>query len=83
MSMESAKSFVERMKTDEDFRNKVNECKDGETRMALVRQKGFDFTEEEVKQFSKELSDEVLDALAGGGCGHFLVDGNQICRVVW
>lgn len=29
MSLESAKAFVERMKTDEDFGKKINECKDG------------------------------------------------------
>jgi len=83
MSLESAKSFVERMETDEDFRNMVNKCKDSEARKALVRQEGFDFTAEEIKQFSAQLSDEALDAVVGAGCGHFIIDGTNLCRVVW
>lgn len=50
MSMESAKLFVERIKNDEDFRNRVNECKDNETRKAFVSQQGFDFTGEDIEQ---------------------------------
>jgi len=35
MSMESAKAYIERMKTDEDFRKKVTECKDTDTRKTI------------------------------------------------
>lgn len=68
MSVESAKAFVKKMKTDEDFYKKVNGCKDAEERKAFVKKGGFDFTAEELKKVSESLSDEELDAVAGGGC---------------
>jgi predicted ribosomally synthesized peptide with nif11-like leader len=37
MSIESAKAFLERMKTDEDFAQKVTACKDAETLRSLVQ----------------------------------------------
>ncbi|MEQ8167563.1 MAG: Nif11-like leader peptide family natural product precursor [Candidatus Eremiobacterota bacterium] len=83
MSLESAKAFVEKINTDEDFRNKVTGFKDTESRMAFVKSQGFDFTADDIKSAKGELSDELLDAIAGGGCGNFLMDGSQICRVVW
>lgn len=68
MSIESAKSFFERIKTDEEFAKKVKECKDAEARMAFVKAAGFDFTVEEIKGIQGKLSDDELDAVAGGGC---------------
>jgi len=68
MSVESAKQFIEKMKTDEAFAQKVKECKDSEARMTFVKESGFDFTTEEVKGLQGELSDDELDAVAGGGC---------------
>ncbi len=66
MSIESAKLFVERMKTDEDFAKAVTECKDAEARMTFVKTAGFDFTPTEIKTVNEELSDTDLDAIAGG-----------------
>ena len=67
MSMESAKSFIERVNTDEDFAQKVSECKDPESRMTFVKSQGFDFTGEEVRIASWELRDEELEQVAGSG----------------
>ncbi len=83
MSLESAKSFVEKMKIDENFRNKVTECKDQESRMAFVKSQGFDFTADDITLAKGELGDDVLDTIAGGGCGNFIMDGDRVCRVVW
>ncbi|MEQ8192203.1 MAG: Nif11-like leader peptide family natural product precursor [Candidatus Eremiobacterota bacterium] len=66
MSMESAKAFMERMKTDEDFRNKVNECKDQEARKALVISEGYNFTKDDIELMKAELSDDVLSEVSGG-----------------
>jgi len=65
--MESAKAFVERMKTNEDFRKKVTECKDNEARKAFVLKEGFDFTLEDLKACNGELSDEEAEGIVGGG----------------
>ena len=81
MSMESAKAFMERMKTDEDFRNNVTACKDGETRMKYVEEAGFDFTAEDMELVRAELSDEDITAISGGEqvCGilppYFYIEG--------
>jgi len=69
MSIVSAKAFVEKMKTDEEFNKQVNACKDAEERMAFVKGAGFDFTAEEIKEATEALSDDELDAVAGGKSG--------------
>ena len=48
MSIESARLFLHRMKTDEDFARKINSCKDFGARWNLIRAAGFDFTAEEI-----------------------------------
>jgi predicted ribosomally synthesized peptide with nif11-like leader len=62
--MESAKAFIEKMNTDEDFRKKVTECKDNEARKAFVLKEGYDFTADDLKL--EELSDSELGELAAG-----------------
>ncbi len=66
MSIESAKSFLDRMHTDEEFAEKVTACKDAETRFAFIKKEGFDCTVAEISSLRGELSDEELDAVAGG-----------------
>ena len=70
MSVESAKAYIEKVKTDEEFRNKIAATTDKEERAAILKAEGFDFTEEDVNAISSdELSDEELDKVAGGyGC---------------
>jgi predicted ribosomally synthesized peptide with nif11-like leader len=66
MSSESAKAFVEKMKTDADFAKKVMECKGKEAREAFVKNAGFDFSVEDLKTSKAELTDEELELVAGG-----------------
>ena len=66
MSIEAAKSFIDRMKTDDEFSKKVTACKDAEKRMAFVQQQGFNCTPTEIKQVGQELSEEELENVAGG-----------------
>ena len=65
MSVQSAKSFIEKVKTDEGFAKKLKECKDEEARMVFAKASGFNFTVEEIRS-EGELSDNDLDAVAGG-----------------
>ncbi len=69
MSIESANEFVERMKTDEDFRKECSEKSSPEERMAFVTAAGFDFTKEELETVhaKMQLTDEELDKLSGSG----------------
>jgi len=66
MSIESAKKFMVRIKTDEEFALKISECKAKEARMEAVKAAGFDFTPEELADVNSELSDDELDQVAGG-----------------
>ncbi len=72
MSIESAKAFLERMKTDEDFRNSVGEIGTAEERLEYVKKAGFDFTKDEIANLKDELSDDDMDNISGG----ILVDGH-------
>jgi predicted ribosomally synthesized peptide with nif11-like leader len=66
MSLESAKSFIERMKNDEDFRKKVVECKSSEARKAFALKEGFDFSVHDLKACTGELSEEELNNVSAG-----------------
>lgn len=81
MSVESAKAFIEKVKSDEEFAKKVMECKDADGRLALSKDAGFDFTTEEITEVGSELDDGELDAVAGAGscrCTSWLHEGNVI-----
>lgn len=67
MSLESAKEFVERMMSDQEFNRQVSEFESAEDRMAFVKDQGFDFTPEEVKSVADGLSEADLDSMTGGG----------------
>ena len=67
MSIESAKSYIERMKTDKEFAEKVMAFKDTEARTAFVKAAGFDFTINEIKEEISELTDNDLEFISGGG----------------
>ncbi len=73
MSIESAKAFMEKVATDEDFRKEVGEIATAEERMAFVTAAGFDFTKGELENVCEKmpLTDDELELLAGGGipCG--------------
>jgi predicted ribosomally synthesized peptide with nif11-like leader len=55
MSIESAKAYMERMRTDPTFRSRVNECEDPAANWTYLRENGFDFTVDEFKLAQKEV----------------------------
>ena len=67
MSIESATAFIERLKTDEAFRDRVKAAEDKEARIALVKEEGFDFSDVDIRAVEEELTEVELDAVAGGG----------------
>jgi predicted ribosomally synthesized peptide with nif11-like leader len=66
MSIESAKAFIERMKTDSEFASKLTACVDAQARMRLVEAAGFDFTAEEMDATKRELTDRELNRFTVG-----------------
>jgi predicted ribosomally synthesized peptide with nif11-like leader len=67
VSIESAKAFIERMKTDEDFANKAMQCKDADARMAFASAAGYGFTPDDMNILHGEMTDSELDVVTGGG----------------
>lgn len=50
MSVESAVSYIKRMREDDDFRHKLNQSEDEDANWAFIRESGYDFTMSEFKQ---------------------------------
>ncbi len=69
MSLDQARAFLEKMKSDEAFRNRIFAIEDVDARLVAASEAGFEFTEEEVKEVHSELSDDELDQAAGGAYG--------------
>lgn len=71
MSQESAKAFYEKLQQDEELAHKVQNLKNQEAIKEYIKNElGYDFTLEEIQQVifenNPELSDEELEAVAGG-----------------
>jgi len=75
MSMEQARRFIERIKTDEAFRKKLAAVEDVAERMNMAREEGYDCTAEEIEKISMELEDTDLDGVAAAK----LLCRNMIC----
>jgi len=66
MSLESAREFMEKYKTDTQLSAKLAETKDASEKMAIAQAAGFDFSHEELAKLNEELSEAELDAVVGG-----------------
>ncbi|KJR42545.1 bacteriocin [Candidatus Magnetoovum chiemensis] len=75
MSLESAKSFIKKMREDAEFRSKVDAAANDDERRKFVKAAGFDFSKEDLKMISPgvvhktiegELSEADLEKVAGG-----------------
>lgn len=81
MSIESAKAYMERLKTDEEFGNVIKTTPDRGVRMAFIESKGFDWDEGDITAALSEMSDEELEAVGGGACR--MPGGVAKCGVAW
>ncbi len=71
MSLDQARAFIEKMKSDEAFRNRIMAIEDVAERFVLIKNEGFDCSEVEIKELAGELSDDELDKAAGGAYKDF------------
>ncbi|WP_449258991.1 Nif11-like leader peptide family natural product precursor [Chlorobium limicola] len=67
MSVEHAKAFIEKMKTDEAFREQIMAIETPEERLKAIGAAGFDCTGEEINEVSGELQNRE----GGAGGVHF------------
>ncbi len=66
MSLDQARLFIEKMKSDEAFAKRVMAIEDVAGRLACIQSEGFDCSETEIKEVSGELDDAQLDGVDGG-----------------
>ena len=73
MSVDAAKEFLEKMRTDEAYAQSVVEAESQEARAKLVKEQGFEFNKEDLESAAAalsageaELGDAELDGVAGG-----------------
>ena len=66
MTTDSAKAFLEKMKTDDGFAKSVTEAVSRKARADFVKAAGFDFSADELNAEVGELSDADLDGVVGG-----------------
>ena len=83
MSIESAKAFIERMNTDEEFAKRTMEQRGKEQIASFLKTEGFEFSEDEFKEGMQtlgkgELTDEQLSEVAGGATFN-LCEGHWMC----
>ena len=70
MSMESAKSFVEKVKTDAAFAKQCQKAKTADEVVKRAAELGYSFTQEDLQAASTQLSDAELNGVLGGGGFH-------------
>lgn len=83
MSIESAKAFIEKVRTDEEFAKSVEGASSREERLKIAKAAGFTFTPEDLMSVTHELPIEELESVAGGSwCGHtHETEGG--CKAYW
>ena len=66
MSQEDARAFMEKMKNDARFREKILAEEDGEKCLQLINQEGFDFSIEDLSKLQEVIEERDLKDVAGG-----------------
>ena len=66
MSEEQLKAFLEAVKADAGLQDKLKAAKDADAVVAVAKAAGFVVSAEELKSAQAEISEEVLDNVAGG-----------------
>ncbi len=83
MSIEQAREFLKRVKNEPDLLKQAASFKTREERQQWTQGLGYDFTGEELKQASSELTDEDLELVAAGGtCCGYTCESEHACSDV-
>ncbi len=85
MSVDQARAFIDKMKSDVAFNERVMAIEDVAERFNLIKSAGFDCSEAEIKEVAGVLSDEELDEAAGGrpDIGHYGHKGIEGSVITW
>ena len=69
MSEEQLKAFLEKVKADTTFKEKLNRAADADAVVEIAKEAGFSITSEDIQPMQSatvELSDDELEGTAGG-----------------
>ena len=67
MSEEQLKAFLEKVKGDTSLQEKLKVAADSDAVLAIAKEAGFSISVEDLKKAQSEVSEEELEAAAGGG----------------
>ena len=67
MSEEQLKAFLDKVKGDTSLQEKLKAAADSDAVAAIAKEAGFMISADDLAKAKSELSDEELDAVAGGG----------------
>ncbi len=68
MSEEQLKAFLEKVKADASLQEKLKAAADVEAVIAIAKVAGFTITSNDLSETQSEMSEEELEAVAGGKC---------------
>ena len=68
MSEEQLKAFLEKVKSDTSLQEKLKAVADVDAAVDIAKETGFSISNEDFENAESELSDEELEAVAGGVC---------------
>ena len=80
MSEEQLKAFLEKVESDTELQEKLNEAANADAVVEIAKEAGFSITAEDMQSSTVELSDEELEGAAGGGTR---ADGRSWCCAPW
>ena len=66
MSEEQLKAFLEKVKADTSFQEKLKAAADADAVVAIAKDAGFSISADDLKKAQSEISDEELEGAAGG-----------------
>ena len=67
MSEEQLKAFLEAVKDDAVLQERFKDAADSDAVVAIAKKAGFEISREELLKAQSEISEEELEAVAGGG----------------
>ena len=66
MSEEQLKAFIVKAKDDQTIQAKLKAAKSPEDVVTIAKERGYEFTVDEIKQNKRELTEDELEGVAGG-----------------
>ena len=74
MTEEQLKAFIEKVKADTSLQEKIKASANSDTLVAIAKEAGFNISVDDLQQAQSKLSDQELEAVAGGCVGSMFPD---------